>query len=129
MDKIIKITQGIMIIGKDDGSIIEVPKSSFTGKIIKEGMFVNIYNTPDGQVIVAPFDNAISGEHVVNKLSYILLTLFLGGFGIHKFYSKHYIAGIFYLLFFWTFIPGLIALVEFIIACCKSADSQGNIEV
>lgn len=42
----------------------------------------------------------------------ILLALFLGGFGIHKFYLGQPGLGILYLLFCWTFIPGLVALIE-----------------
>ena len=42
----------------------------------------------------------------------ILLALFLGGFGIHKFYLGQTLWGILYLLFFWTFIPAIISLFE-----------------
>lgn len=41
-----------------------------------------------------------------------LLALFLGGLGIHKFYNGSWGWGILYLVFCWTFIPGLVALVE-----------------
>jgi TM2 domain-containing membrane protein YozV len=44
----------------------------------------------------------------------ILLALFLGGIGIHKFYLGSPGWGILYMLFFWTFIPALIALLEVI---------------
>lgn len=56
----------------------------------------------------------------VNKLVLLLVTFFMGGFGAHKFYVKKYGLGLLYLLFFWTGIPGLIALVEFILYCFKS---------
>lgn len=42
----------------------------------------------------------------------VLLALFLGGLGIHKFYLGKTSLGIIYLLFFWTLIPGIIALIE-----------------
>ena len=45
----------------------------------------------------------------------ILLALFLGGFGIHKFYLDQAFWGILYLLFCWTFIPAIISLFEIII--------------
>ena len=45
----------------------------------------------------------------------ILLALFLGGFGIHKFYLNQVFWGILYLLFCWTFIPAVISLFEVII--------------
>jgi TM2 domain-containing membrane protein YozV/Tfp pilus assembly major pilin PilA len=50
-----------------------------------------------------------------NKAVLLLLTFFLGGFGIHRFYLGNNVLGILYLLFFWTGIPGLIALIEFIV--------------
>jgi TM2 domain-containing membrane protein YozV/Tfp pilus assembly major pilin PilA len=49
-----------------------------------------------------------------NKKVLLLLTFFLGGLGIHRFYLGDYLLGIFYFLFFWTMIPFIIALVEFI---------------
>jgi len=42
-----------------------------------------------------------------------LFAFFLGGFGGHRFYLGQW-WGVFYLLFFWLWIPGLIALGEFI---------------
>jgi len=44
-----------------------------------------------------------------------LLAFFLGGFGAHKFYLGRPGLGILYIIFFWTFIPGIIAFIEFII--------------
>ena len=41
-----------------------------------------------------------------------LLTFFLGGFGVHKFYFNEVGVGLVYLIFSWTFIPSLIALIE-----------------
>ncbi len=42
----------------------------------------------------------------------MLLAFFFGGIGAHKFYLGQTGLGIAYLLFFWTTIPGWIALVE-----------------
>ena len=50
-----------------------------------------------------------------NKTTAILLCLFLGGIGIHQFYLKKTLKGVLYLLFSWTFIPLLIAVVDFIL--------------
>ena len=44
----------------------------------------------------------------------ILLALFLGGFGVHRFYLNKVGQGILSLLFFWTFIPALIAIIDVI---------------
>lgn len=53
--------------------------------------------------------------HPISKAALLLFTFFLGGMGAHKFYVGKNLQGVFYLLFFWTGIPGLIAMVEFII--------------
>lgn len=50
-----------------------------------------------------------------SRLAAILLAFFLGGIGVHKFYLGRIGWGILYLVFCWTFIPALIAFVEFII--------------
>ena len=42
----------------------------------------------------------------------VLLALFLGGGGAHKFYMGRTSIGVVYLLFFWTLIPAIVALVE-----------------
>ena len=46
-----------------------------------------------------------------NRVVAALLALFMGYLGIHRFYLGQW-WGLFYLLFFWTGIPGLIAFIE-----------------
>lgn len=58
-----------------------------------------------------------------SRIAAALLAFFLGGFGIHKFYLGRPVWGIFYLLFCWTFIPAVIAFVEFIVYLCMSDES------
>lgn len=60
--------------------------------------------------------------HPINKAALLLLTFFLGGIGAHKFYVGKNLQGVFYLLFFWTGIPGIIALVEFLIYIFTDTD-------
>lgn len=55
-----------------------------------------------------------------NRIVAALLAFFLGSFGIHKFYLGQIGWGIVYLLFCWTFIPGLVAFIEGIIYLCTS---------
>ena len=50
-----------------------------------------------------------------SKLIASLLAIFLGGFGIHKFYLGDTTQGVIYLIFFWTVIPAIIGFVEGII--------------
>jgi TM2 domain-containing membrane protein YozV len=51
---------------------------------------------------------AASKEEVVG----VLLALFLGGFGVHKFYLRQNVAGAFYLIFSWTGIPSILGFFE-----------------
>ena len=70
---------------------------------------------------------SINSKKVVNKVLYILLAVFFGGIGIHKFYSGKIVKGIFYLLFSWTGIPSIVGIIEGICACFKKEDSNGRI--
>jgi len=50
-----------------------------------------------------------------NNVAAGLLALFLGGLGIHKFYNGSWRWGILYILFVWTYVPALVAIIEAII--------------
>ena len=50
-----------------------------------------------------------------NKIIAAILALFLGGFGLHKFYLGRIMWGVIYLLFCWTGIPWLVGFIEGII--------------
>lgn len=52
-----------------------------------------------------------------------ILALLLGGIGIHRFYLKQTGFGILYLVFCWTFIPAIIALVDGIIFLTQSEEA------
>jgi TM2 domain-containing membrane protein YozV len=41
-----------------------------------------------------------------------VLALFLGGLGAHRFYMRDYWLGLLYVVFCWTFVPVVIALIE-----------------
>ena len=83
--------------------------------------------------VLAQFVNSLSPEKrtafmlQVNSVrkdptTAVLLALFLGGLGAHKFYLGQTGAGIVYLLFCWTSIPALIALIEVFGLSSKVAD-------
>lgn len=154
MAKIISIENEVVSIGTNDGGIKEVrltdlnftpavgdevevfeteTKTIVTKKEVKEqepavpnngGININVSNT---QTTTQPTN--VKGTKAVNKVVYCLLALFLGGLGVHKFYSGKIGMGILYLVFCWTYIPAFVAFIEFIMALCKKADNNGMIIV
>ena len=58
-----------------------------------------------------------------NKITAALFGIFLGNFGVHKFYLGRNGWGILYLLFFWTFVPGFVGFIEGIIYLTMSDES------
>ena len=66
--------------------------------------------------------NAVTAPNGKSRIVAALLAFFLGGFGAHKFYLRQTGWGILYLLFFWTFVPSIIAFVEFIMLLVMSDD-------
>jgi TM2 domain-containing membrane protein YozV len=58
-----------------------------------------------------------------SRIAAALLAFFLGGFGIHKFYLGQVGLGIVYLIFCWTFIPAIIAFIEFILFLVMSDET------
>ncbi len=58
-----------------------------------------------------------------NKLAAALFAIFLGGFGIHKFYLGRIGWGLVYLCLCWTFSPSLLGFIEGIIYLTMSDES------
>ena len=58
-----------------------------------------------------------------SRLVAAIFAFFLGSFGIHKFYLNRPGKGILYLLFCWTFIPGLISFIEGILLILMTDDA------
>lgn len=60
-----------------------------------------------------------------NKTVAAVLAIFVGGLGIHKFYLGKTFQGIIYLLFCWTCIPAIAALIEGVLFL-MSSESEFN---
>lgn len=85
---------------------------------------------PQPQVIIqqaVPQQVYVSGINpswpVKSKVAAGLLGIFLGGFGIHKFYLGKIGMGILYLCFCWTYIPAIVGFVEGIIYLCSNDEN------
>lgn len=55
-----------------------------------------------------------------NRITAAILALCLGGIGVHHFYLGNTVVGAVYLVFCWTLVPGIFALVEGIFMLCMS---------
>ncbi len=153
MAKIIEINESIISIGTDDGGITEVrscdlnfvqhigdevelfvteTKTIVSKKEEKQQAFpaggININMNQTQGTPVSATSVVYSGK-AVSKVVYCLLAFFLGWIGVHKFYAGKIGLGILYIVFCWTYIPGLVAFIEFIVALCKKSDANGKIIV
>ena len=66
---------------------------------------------------------AFAGRYTKSKVAAGLLGIFLGSFGIHKFYLGRWGWGVIYLLFCWTYIPGIVGFIEGIVYLLSSDES------
>ena len=84
---------------------------------------VNNNNEAIAIFVLASNKNPITNHQQTGNKSRIvaaILAFFLGGLGIHKFYLGQIGWGIIYLIFCWTFVPSIVAFIEFIIYLCTS---------
>lgn len=80
------------------------------------------------KLISTTLDKREAREKVsISKKKYLLLALFTGIFGGHRFYAKQYITAVIYLLFFWTGIPISMTLIDMMIVAPIKADENGKI--
>lgn len=63
----------------------------------------------------------------LNKKKYLLLAVFLGWMGAHRFYAKQYPTAILYLVLCWSGFSFAMTLIDLLIAIPKKADENGNI--
>lgn len=88
MAKVLKVNVSKTIIGLDNGSFEEVDTSALDF-IPREGDIVEFYKSGDSVIVrkVEKSNNNSNNNYgkKVNRLTYALLALFIGGFGIHKF--------------------------------------------
>ena len=83
-------------------------------------MFTGFNTQPQTTIIKYVTANGVESPNGKSKIAAGILGILLGAFGVHKFYLGEVALGILYLFFFWTFIPGLIGLIEGIVYLCES---------
>ena len=69
----------------------------------------------------------IAGPHPVDKVLYIIIAFFLGGFGIQESSSERLAGGVGSPLLWWTRNPVYWAWIRIIMAILKPSDSSGKI--
>lgn len=114
------------LISGHDGTRYEFSRSDWATPNVEpqDGLTVDFdhENKKASQIIVLKNSPSNKGK---KRSTAILLTLFLGGIGAHKFYLRQTGWGVIYLLFFWTTIPALVSIVELIILIVMG-DSEFN---
>lgn len=74
------------------------------------------------------FDKRDAKElQTVNRKKYLLLALFTGWMGGHRFYARQWVVAVLYLALFWTGFPLAMTIIDLLAAIPKEADKEGNI--
>ena len=63
----------------------------------------------------------------VNRKKYLLLALFTGWMGGHRFYARQWVVAVLYLALFWTGFPLAMTIIDLLAAIPTEADKNGNI--
>ena len=147
MKKVVLVERDEVVVAMEDNSTQRLAYDSFTfrpeigdlveifednGKAIvhkatvdaEDKININITNAQAQNQVVA-----YTNKKPVSKLVYALLAILIGSLGAHKFYAGKMGTGILFLLFSWTFIPGIIGFIEGIISLFAQEDENGYILV
>jgi len=106
----------------------QMPMGSSSGMQVQQKMCVNCHKPINVTFATCPFCGVVQPNAGVstipgapvqsgtkNKTTAGLLGIFLGSFGVHKFYLGQSGMGILYLVFCWTGVPGVIGIIEGIV--------------
>ena len=111
---------------KDDVSISELVKAQEELRALKEQHGIKEEEGRISAAISRFFDQSGKRREIpVNRKKYLLLALFTGWMGGHRFYAKQYAVAILYLLFFWSGFPFAMTLIDLMIALPKETDADG----
>ena len=136
MAEILKINDGKVKIGTDDGKVITVPIASIAYPDPQEGDQVKVYKDGNTYIIkkVEPIGATLlqsdeKGNKTINKHLFVWVGSFiLGGFGVDRFLRGQIGIGICKLLFGWITL-GIWPLVDWLVAVVKAYGSDyGSVE-
>lgn len=68
-------------------------------------------------------------KHQITKKTYLLLLIFTGWIGGHRWYAHRWILAALYTLLFWTGIPLAMSLIDLLEVIPVEADENGRIEL
>ena len=66
-------------------------------------------------------------KHLVSKKLYLVLNVFLGWCGGHRFYERRWLLGLFYLALCWTGFPAMLCAVDLFAVIPLKPDENGKI--
>ena len=99
-------------------------KCEYCGAAIQQPAQAQAQAQPQQVVYVQqPVNDARANWPIKNKIVAGILAILLGSIGIHKFYLGQIGKGILYLLFCWTYIPAIIALIEGVMILCSNDEN------
>lgn len=68
-------------------------------------------------------------EQLVSRKKYLLLAVFTGWMGGHRFYAKRYPVAILYLLLCWTGFSLAMTIIDLLVAIPKETDENGMMRI
>ena len=98
-------------------------KCEYCGAVIAHPKQQQTVSQPQTIYVQQPVNNERANWPFKSKIAAGILALLLGGLGLHKFYLGQTGKGILYLIFCWTYIPGILGLVEGITILCSNDEN------
>lgn len=87
----------------------------------------NCGNTMSNEAVACPscgHPNKLVNNGKKSKVVFVLLAIFFGGLGVHRFYLGNIGLGLLMLAFCWTGIPLFVALIEAIVIGLRNNDPR-----
>lgn len=120
---------GIMSASQDENTFIFMMGGNKNKDILKIKNYIDLKiskeknnTTKKASAVIGKTQSVVKSDEK-NRTTAAVLAFLLGGLGVHKFYLGKSGLGIVYLLFCWTFIPAILALIDFVILLTMSDET------